>query len=446
MDKPDGPRSDAPERLDDVHVAAEAVRELAQRLKLFTREREELLAAERAARTQAEQAMRQKDDFLATLSHELRTPIANVLNWTHVLQTRFGELDPLLQKGLRVIADNTSAQARLIADLLDVSRINAGKIALELKPTNLFELINAAVTAQRPSAEAQGVELAIQFTGEPAVTSADPVRLQQVLWNLLSNALKFTPAGGRIEVGVAATDAICEISVKDSGEGLDPEFLPHVFERFAQAEGVSRRTGLGLGLALVKQLAELHGGEVSAHSGGAGQGCTFIVTLPIRRSESHAPAAAKTSWTVDPEAMQPRGLAGLRVLAVDDQPAMLEHLARTLREHGADVIAVPSGAEVLNRLPTPDVDVLVSDIGMPNMDGFELLRHVRSRMGPSFPVVAVTAFAREEDRARILSAGFDAHIAKPIETAQLVTAVRELAQQRRIDAPPRESGHPGKFV
>jgi signal transduction histidine kinase/CheY-like chemotaxis protein len=435
------------EALTDARTAAASVRELASRLKLFTREREELLAAERAARSEAERAIRQKDEFLATLSHELRTPLANVLNWAHVLQERFSDVDELLSKGLRVIADNTTAQARLISDLLEISRIASGKVALELKPVDFPELIAAAVTAQKPAAEAKRVSLAAELSGDFEAALGDAVRLQQVLWNLISNAIKFTPAGGRIVVRAACSATSCEIRVCDSGEGVAPEFLPHLFDRFTQANGPSsRRMGLGLGLSLVKQLVEIHGGQVEAHSDGHGKGSTFTVRLPLKPVSTHAPEDITGSWKIDPEAMQPESLKGLRVLAVDDQPAMLDYLTRTLTEHGAEVCAVSSGAQALRSLQSADArtfDVLVSDIGMPGMDGYELIRAVRGveslRQKP-LTALAVTAFARDEDRARILEAGFEAHIAKPIDVAQLITAVRELVQRRGAAASERDPG------
>jgi signal transduction histidine kinase/CheY-like chemotaxis protein len=421
----------------DANAAADAVRELASRLKLFTREREQLLAAERAARSEAERAIEQKDEFLALLSHELRTPLANVLNWAHVLQERFSDVDDLLKKGLSVIADNTTAQARLISDLLEMSRIESGKVALELKPVDFPELIAAAVTAQRPAADAKRVALTAEFSGTFEIGLADPGRLQQVLWNLISNAVKFTPAGGRVCVRAERRDGACEIRVCDSGEGVAPEFLPHLFSRFAQAHGSSaRKFGLGLGLSLVKQLVEMHGGSVEAHSDGQGKGATFIVRLPLEPVTAYEPEEITGSWKVDPEAMRPESLRGLRILAVDDQPSMLEHLRRTLQEHGAEVRAVGSGQEALDALrerTTRAFDVLVSDVGMPGMDGYELIRRLRDGegMGPrELTVVAVTAFAREEDRARILAAGFEAHIPKPIDAPQLITAVRALVQRR----------------
>ncbi|MGH8175038.1 MAG: hybrid sensor histidine kinase/response regulator [Steroidobacter sp.] len=431
------PREGPDANITDARAAAEAVRELASRLKLFTREREEFLISERAARSEAERAIRQTDEFLATLSHELRTPLANVLNWTHVLQERFSDVDDLLKKGLGVIADNTAAQARLISDLLDISRIASGKIALELKPVDLAQLIGAAVTAQRPAAEARRVSLSLELSGEFDIGLADPVRLQQVLWNLISNAIKFTPAGGEITVRGHCSEGCCEIRVSDSGEGVEPEFLSQLFDRFTQASGSSaRRSGLGLGLALVKQLMELHGGHVEALSEGRGKGATFIVRMPLNPVSTHAPEDVTGSWKIDPQAMRPESLKGLRVLAVDDQPAMLDYLTRTLQEHGAEVCAVASGELALRSLSEATdraFDVLVSDIGMPEMDGYELIRIVRGFeefRQDRLTALAVTAFAREEDRARVLAAGFEAHISKPIDVAQLITAVRELVQRR----------------
>jgi CheY-like chemotaxis protein len=263
------------------------------------------------------------------------------------------------------------------------------------------------------------------------------MRLQQVLWNLISNAIKFTPPGGVIVVRARCENGYCLIEVSDTGEGIAPEFLPQLFSRFTQAGGSSaRRSGLGLGLALVKQLVEMHGGQVEARSEGYGKGATFAVRLPLRPVTQYEPEEITGSWKVDPEAMRQDSLKGLRILAVDDQPAMLEHLKRMLQEHGAEVYAASSGTQALQALRQAaprGFDVLVSDIGMPGMDGYELIRAVRAAdaLGRDrLTALAVTAFAREEDRERILAAGFEAHIPKPVEAPQLITAVRALVQRR----------------
>jgi PAS domain S-box-containing protein len=389
-------------------------------------ERLSLLAAERAARADADAAMRAKDDFLAVLSHELRTPLGNVVSWSRLLQERFGRGDEFLRRGLTVIESNASVQAQLISDLLDVNRLVAGKVTLELQAVDLCAVVEREVTAQRPAADARGVALGAATGGEPLLVEGDPTRLQQVVANLLSNAIKFTPRGGQVAVTARLDGARVELEVRDTGEGIAPELLPHVFERFRQAESgrARRHGGLGLGLAIVQQLVELQGGRVTVASEGAGRGAAFTVRLPA------ASDAASTSGDGDAAT-----LAGLCVLAVEDQPDMREHLCRVLAERGAEVLGVATAAEAvayLREVARPP-HILVSDIGLPMVDGYELVRTVRRDLGlgpDALPAIAVTAFVREEDRQRALEAGYQGYLTKPWTAGRLVSLIRRLAAAR----------------
>ncbi len=397
--------------------------------------REALLDSERAARAEAEQANRLKDEFLATLSHELRTPLSVIVSWSRVLLSKFGSLDPQLRQGLSIVVDNAMAQSKLISDLLDMSRIISGKVSLEAHPTELTALLTSVVSSHRPSAEAKGVRVELTQNLGSATVLADSTRLQQVFWNLLSNAIKFTPEGGRVTIETAARGGDqFEVSIRDTGEGIAADFLPHLFDRFRQADGSTSRRhgGLGIGLAIVKQLVEMHGGSIQARSEGLGRGAAFTVTLPAYREGS---AATRSQAQDSADAALPTdALSGVRILVVEDQPQMLDIERRVLEEVGAQVIAVISGSEALERLRTGaerPFDVLVSDIGMPHLDGYALIRTVRQELGlppEVLPAVAVTAFARPEDKARLLAAGFQAHLSKPYQVAQLVSTVRDLAR------------------
>ncbi len=410
-------------------------------------EARDLLDSERAARAEAESANRIKDEFLCSLSHELRTPLAVVLSWTRILQKKFGTLDPQLRQGLSIVNDSASNQARLISDLLDMSRIISGELSLESRPTELVGVVTGTLDGQRAAAEAKGVQVIEDLSIPSAAVHADGSRLQQVFWNLLSNAIKFTPQGGRVTVSIDAPDpASFEVRVSDTGEGIDPVFLPKVFDHFSQADNsISRRHGgLGLGLAITRQLVEMHGGQITAQSAGPGQGSTFVVTLPMLSAEGVENSNELLRRT-SPTDMQPTALAGIRVLAVEDQPQMLELVRRTLEEYGAETRAVASGYEALDVLrgagEGQHFDVLLSDIGMPRLDGFGLLRAVRNELAidaVSLPAIAVTAFARPEDRRRLLAAGFQAHLTKPYQIVQLVSAIRRLAAT--VAAKPRNPG------
>jgi PAS domain S-box-containing protein len=396
-------------------------------------ERAELLARERRARAEAEAANRAKDEFLATLSHELRTPLNAILGWASILAA--GKRDSAtLARAAETIARNARAQAELIDDLLDVSRIITGRLRLDTRAVNLLPVIEAALDAVAPAAEAKRIRLEAVLDPEAGSVAGDPARLQQVVWNLLSNGVKFTPPGGRVEVRLERLDSQVEIRVSDSGEGIRPEFLPHVFDRFRQADSSTTRThgGLGLGLAIVRHLVELHGGTVHADSAGEGQGSTFAVRLPVRsaaprlRDAERRPAAAAGEGTRPPAI----GLTGLRVLVVDDDADARVLLSAALEDHGAQVTAVGSTAEAVSVLDRVEPHVLLADIAMPGEDGYALIRRVRTReagRGRRLPAAALTAYAGAEDRERALAAGFDRHVRKPVEARELATIVAELA-------------------
>ena len=394
-------------------------------------EREQLLARATAAREQAEEASRAKDEFLAVVSHELRTPLHAMLGWMRLLRST--RLDPAtFDRGLATVERNVQSQAHLIDDLLDLSRVTSGKLRLDMHPVLVEPIIEAAVDSIRPTAEAKGIDLVSTVDPETNHVSADPARLQQVVWNLLSNAIKFTPKNGKVEARVRRVESNIEISVADNGQGISPDFLPHVFERFRQADGAITRKfgGLGLGLAIVRHIVELHGGTVRAESGGIGRGATFTVRLPVAAVTRGSARAARRR--ADGESMPfdcPPSLAGVRVLVVDDEPDTRDMITVVLEECQAEVLAVGSTAEALAAIDEWQPDLMVSDIGMPNEDGYQLIRKVRQRAaetGRSFPAIALTAYARAEDRLKALSAGFEMHVAKPVEPAELVMVIDRL--------------------
>jgi PAS domain S-box-containing protein len=401
--------------------------------------REALLAAEQAARAEAERLGRMKDEFLATLSHELRTPLNAILGWTGLLQGRMGD-EALQRKALGVIDRNARLQAQLIDDLLDMNRILSGKLRLSPLPTSLASVAQAAVETVRPTADAKGIELAIDLHPGSGVVYGDPARLQQIVWNMLSNAIKFTARGGVVRVALARSDEGFALSVSDTGPGIAPDFLPHVFERFRQADAGAARHhgGLGLGLAIVRQIAELHGGTARVASEGIGQGSTFTLTLPSLEDSAPFDAAlppsgerAHVSTAPPSDELPALALSGIRVLIVDDQPDAREFLERLLAERGALVTVAASAAEALAHLELAAPDVLVADIGMPDVDGYELIRRVRRRersRGGAVPAVALTAFAREVDRERALAAGYEEHVPKPVEPSVLFAVIARLAR------------------
>jgi PAS domain S-box-containing protein len=385
-----------------------------------------LLESERRAKLEAEAANRAKDAFLAVLSHELRTPLNAIVGWTQLL--RLGPVDPAeLARGMEVIERNAQRQTRLIEDVLDVSRIVSGKLRLELEPVDLGRVVEAAVEVVRPSLEAK--DLRLEITGDcGGLVLGDAHRLQQVVWNLLSNAAKFTPAGGRIEVSMRRMDHVCELSVRDTGRGIRPEFLPHVFDRFRQEQETSTRLygGLGLGLAIVRHLVEMHGGSVDASSEGVDKGATFSVRLP--RVAAATPRARAPEPPVPK--LGPAGLAGLRVLAVDDEADARELVATLLRRAGAEVRVAGSTDEALQILDAWTPDVLVSDLEMPGEDGYELLRRIRVGAHADLPAIALTAYAAAQERIRALEAGFALHLPKPVDAAELQLVVLRATRGR----------------
>lgn len=383
---------------------------------------------------EAQELNRIKDEFLATLSHELRTPLTAVLGWAKLLGT--GQLDAAASsRALDTIQRNARMQQQIIEDILDVSRIITGKLRLEMNPVELVHVIEAAVESVRPAADARAIQLQPLLDTGVGLVMGDAARLQQIIWNLLSNAVKFTPQGGRVEVQLREVDSQAQITVADTGEGIRPEFLPFVFDRFRQADGSTTRVhgGLGLGLAIVRHLVELHGGTVSAASRGEGQGSIFQITLPLsaHRPESEQDVEAELQpATTESQVEHLADLTGLRVLVVDDEADSLEFLSVSLSGCGAEVRTASSVAEALATLSQFRADVLISDIGMPHEDGYTLMRKVRalgSEHGGAIPAAAVTAYARTEDRMRALLAGFQTHIAKPVEPAELAAVVASLA-------------------
>jgi signal transduction histidine kinase/CheY-like chemotaxis protein len=393
----------------------------------------------KASREEAEIASRMKDEFLATLSHELRTPMAPILGWAQILR-RLASGHPQVLQAAEVIERNALAQTRIIDDLLDMSRIISGKMRLEVGAFHMRDVVAAALDAVRDTAGARGIALATELAPDLPPLRGDPHRIQQVLWNLLSNAIKFTPEGGHVRLAVERAGADVAIRVSDTGKGILPAFLPHVFERFRQADSSITRVhgGLGLGLAIVKQLVELHGGSVTVHSAGHGQGSTFTVMLPVARSAgtgADTPTPAGRSGDTPAAAIHAPtdALARLRVMVVDDEADARDWIVHVLADAGADVRAACSAAQALEQLPACHADVLLCDIGMPEMDGYALLREVRAMGGDvaAVPAIALTAFARTEDRARALAAGYQLHLGKPVDAAELVAAVASVARARQ---------------
>jgi PAS domain S-box-containing protein len=400
--------------------------------------KEALLEAERSARSEAERVNFMKDEFLATLSHELRTPLNAIVGWAQVLRSR-SHADADVLEGLAVIDRNARVQAQLIEDLLDMSRIISGKVRLENQRVDVHDVVRATIAAFQLPAEAKGIDLRVEVAPEVGLVWGDPSRLQQCFWNLISNAIKFTPAGGRVSVSLGQTGNNVSFSVVDTGQGIAPSFLPHIFERFRQADSSSTRYhgGLGLGLSIVKSLVEMHGGTVEASSEGLGNGATFRVTLPVMISTSIGIENAILQESLrSPMGDQP-SLKGLAVLVVDDEPDALELLKRVLGDCGAEVFAARSAKAGLEILQKERPDILLSDIGMPDEDGYTLIRQVRAlkpRQGGKTPAAAVSAFARPEDRTRALRAGYQMHLAKPIDPTELTAVVASLATRKASSA------------
>ena len=397
-------------------------------------DRSRLLSSEKLARNEAERANRLKDEFLATISHELRNPLNAILGWAHMM--RVGKLTPAnSERAVETIYRNAKSQAQLVADLLDVSRIISGKLRLDVRTVDLLNIVNAAIDSIRPAVEAKGIRLQTILDPSAGPISGDADRLQQIVWNLLTNAVKFTPKGGRIQVRVQRVDSHVEIVVSDSGVGISKDFLPYVFDRFRQADASSTRKhgGLGLGLSIVHQLVDLHGGSVSVQSEGEGKGATFTINLPFvgvisNSQEAESEQPAQNDHVISLDGLP--SLQGLKVLVVDDEADTRELIGEVLRECGSEVITSRSAAEALEALQQHKPDILISDLGMPDEDGYSLISKIRAlptERGGQIPAAALTAYARAEDRMRVLRSGFQFHLPKPVDSAELVTVVASLA-------------------
>ncbi|MBD1847681.1 response regulator [Cyanobacteria bacterium FACHB-63] len=388
-------------------------------------QRQQLLAQEQAAREEAERANRVKDEFLTVLSHELRTPLNPILGWANLLINK--KLDEAkTAHALATIQRNAKLQSELIEDLLDVSRILSGKISLDVAPVNLAATILGAIETVRLAAEAKSIKVEASLALDIGLVAGDPTRLQQVFWNLLSNGVKFTPPGGQVSIRLERLDSYAYITVSDTGRGIAPDFLPYMFDYFRQADGSTTREfgGLGLGLAIVRYLVELHGGTVRAESPGEGQGATFIIRLPVMPTPPEANQDEQS-----PE--QALDLKSIKILIVDDETDTRELVAFTLEQQGAQVTAVSSAYEALVVLPQVKPDVLLSDIGMPGMDGYMLIQQVRTlapEQGGQVPAIALTAYAGEINQQHAIAAGFQKHISKPIEPEELVQAIAHLVR------------------
>ncbi|MFZ0064116.1 MAG: PAS domain S-box protein [Pyrinomonadaceae bacterium] len=385
-------------------------------------EHSKLLESERQARADAEEANRIKDEFLATISHELRNPLNVILGYSEVL-VRSSEANEseFVQRAAEILRRNAIAQAQLVSDLLDLSRLQLGKFSLNRQVVSLTKTINDAVETVRAEALAKGLDVKIAMSNELIFVDGDPLRMEQIVWNLLNNAVKFTPSGGSVTVKLAKRNGFAHLAVADTGQGIEPKFLPHVFEIFRQADAtISRRHGgMGIGLALVQQLVQLQGGSVSVSSGGAGQGAEFTINLPLT---TEATEPRKTGGLV-----QPNALTGLRILVVDDSSDTVEMLRTLLEMDGAMVTTAASGPEALEILEREIFDVILSDISMPGMDGFELLSRLRRLPnGREVPVLALTGFGRVEDVERAQSEGFFAHITKPVDVGEIVSMLQKL--------------------
>jgi hypothetical protein len=411
-----------------LHLAIERA-EVRSRATRLEAEREQLLAQERAARQEAETANRLKDEFLATLSHELRTPLNSILGWAQMLRLkRLKEND--YTRAVESIERNSKSLTALIEDLLDVSRIITGNLSLNFQPIELASVIEAALNTVRPAAQAKAITILYFNNSKVSPILGDATRLQQVMWNLLSNAVKFTPPKGQVQIRLRQIEDSVIIIVSDTGQGIEPKFLPYVFDRFRQADSSSTRLqgGLGLGLSIVRHLVELHGGTVQAQSPGLGEGTTFTLKFPAQRDRTQATNSEVEPTTVEPSSVS---LAGLRVLVVDDEADTRDLLKFVLKQCEAEVIAVDSVPEALKALKEFMPDVLVSDIGMPVEDGYALIRQLREMPEASLsqiPAIALTAFANQSDRDRTLEAGFQMHLPKPVEPDELVRALAKLAE------------------
>ena len=398
-----------------------------EELKNLAQRREQLLAAEREARNLAERSSRLKDEFLAVVSHELRTPLNAILGWSQILAAESRE--PGLQDGLKTITRNARAQAELIEDLLDMSRIVSGKLRLDLTLLSPREFVGAAIETVLPAADAKRVSVSVRYDDGPIAVRGDSARLQQVCWNLLSNAVKFTPENGQVYVTVRKSGRMAEISVRDTGQGIKPEFLPSLFQRFSQEDASTTRAhkGLGLGLSIVKNLVEMHGGEVSAESGGENRGATFTVRLPLEHAAQEGrPAGLAADLPFD------RSLDGVRALVIDDERDAAEYMARTLRSWGVSVLTAASVEEAMAAMKSGHPEIVLCDIAMPEEDGYAFIRWMRQlppEQGGCIGAAAVTAFATAADERRAVEAGFDLHVPKPIDVQQLFSTVQQLSHR-----------------
>ena len=404
-----------------------------QEREVLAEQRRLALESERAARGDAERTSRMKDDFLATLSHELRTPLNAIVGWSQILRAAPPSREDLAE-GLEIIDRNARAQATIIEDLLDMSRIMSGKVLLDVQRLNLASVIEAALGTVRPAADAKGVRLHSVLDTKVDAVSGDPNRLQQVFWNLLSNAIKFTPKGGRVQVLLERVNSHVEVTISDTGMGISADFLPYVFDRFRQADATTTRRhgGLGLGLSIVKQLVELHGGTVSAKSGGENQGTTFTVSLPLLIVHHHPDADTAPPHRRHPAAGVSENafndsrsrLRGIKVLVVDDEPDARALLRRLLGDCHAIVSSAASAREAFDLFGKDRPDVLISDIGMPDEDGYSFIRRIRalpSEQGGTVPALALTAYARTADRVKSVLAGFQLHLTKPVEPTEFTS-------------------------
>jgi PAS domain S-box-containing protein len=405
------------------------------KLRALMIDRDLLLESERSARAQAERMSRLKDEFLATLSHELRTPLNAIQGWSELL-LHPGTRPEDLKRGMEAISRNVRVQAQIVNDLLDMSRVVSGQVMLEVHPTSLQEIVGHAIDAVRPSADNKAIRIQTLIDSRIGPVRGDPTRLQQVIWNLLSNAVKFTPKDGCVKVILERVDSHVEVTVEDSGIGIDPDFLPFVFDRFRQADpGISRRYGgLGIGLSIVKSLVELHGGSVRAKSPGKDQGSTFSVALPLFHVRPDEDRLSRVSPSDPLQTIELPRLDDTRVLLVDDDADGCELVSAILVARGAHVCCVTSGPEALETMEKDHFDVVLSDIGMPDMDGYEFMRALRKAeeaRSKLTPAIAVTAYAGAPDRQRALLSGYQMHIAKPIEAAELIAAIASLKPLKR---------------
>jgi signal transduction histidine kinase/ActR/RegA family two-component response regulator len=424
--------------LKNIEVSEAHVEELSRyllELKRAEAEREQILLREKAARAEAEAANRLKDEFLSTLSHELRTPLTSIIGWTSLMRAGAVKGEAHAQ-ALETVERNARTQSRLIDDLLDLSRIISGKLLVETREVDLASVVSDSIEVVRPAADAKRIRLSYECEPGAKIITGDPARLQQVAWNLLSNAVKFTPEGGVVHVKLLGDDARVWLSVEDTGRGIRPEFLPHVFDRFRQADSATTRQhgGLGLGLAIVRHLAELHGATVHAESGGEGLGSTFVVTFPLAKAAAPCACSGLRGESAGGALSlnRPETLAGVRVLVVDDEHDTRNLISTVIAQSGAEVTACSNAGEALEKLKTWRPHILMSDIGMPGEDGFALIKRVRAlppERGGRTPAAALTAYARDDDRARSLAAGYQLHIAKPFTPRDLIAAVSELHAQ-----------------